>query len=667
MTHPDRETRTWLRRDLLRGASAALVTASAAGCDLLSTRPDAGSVGQDDGRQPDVKGKQAPMLAERVKAGDLPPVKERLPTNPLVVDTVDGAGAYGGTWNSWLHGMGSLYMFVTQVGYENLVRWDPEWTTVIPNIAESWEVHEDGRAYVFHLREGMRWSDGEPFTADDLLFAYDEVLSDPDISPGGVPSIYKVERGPATLEKIDNHTIRFEFPSPSGLFLQRLATPEGRALTVPRHYLEQFHRSYNQDVEELAKDEGYDHWADLFSAKEDSWQWQNPDRPVLDAWVMVTPPGEDIDQAVFERNPYYWKVDSDGSQLPYLDSVSYPLVGDLEVALLKTTNGEIDLNYPHYAATVCTPANKPILARSRERAGYRFLEATSSTMNHMVIALNLTHKDEGLRDVFGNKDFRIGLSYAINRQEIVDTVFQQQGQPWQAAPRHDSDVYHERLATQYTDHDPGRANEHLDRAGYTERDDAGFRLRPDGKRISFAVDVATEMFELTRAMEMVKNDWEAVGIDIQAHTIDRTLFYDRKAGNLHDANVWTGDGGWGDVLLEPRWYFPFSAESNYAIPWATWYTSDGSDGEEPPAAAQQQMELYKQMLEAIDQDQQRDLFMQILDIAQEQFWVIGTVLDEAMYGTVKDTFHNVPDWMPGSWLYPSPGPTRPEQYWTSDR
>lgn len=657
----ERNQQSWSRRQVLKAGGAAAVSSSIVGCELLSTDPVEES-GSDTAAG--ANGIQAPELAERVGSAELPPVEKRLPKDPLVIEPTREVGSYGGTWQSWLHGLGSLYMLTTQIGYENLVRWDPKWSEVIPNVAESWEVRDEGEEYVFYLREGMKWSDGEPFTADDIVFAYDDVLTHSDLY-GGAPEEFTVGQEVASVEKLDAYTIRVVFPAASGLFLEKLATP-GRGIIVPRHYMEQFHKDYNGSAEQLAKEQGFDSWIDLFLTRNDEGQWQNPERPVLDAWVVTKPPGEGGGRAEFERNPYYWKTDTQGSQLPYLDKVSYQLIQDLEVVVLKTTNGEIDLNYPHYAATICTPANKPVLADNRDEGGYRFIDSTSSLMNQMIIALNLTSQDTSKREVFQNKDFRIGLSYAINREELIDVVFQRQGEPWQAAPRKDSELYHEELAKQYTEYDVDKANEHLDRAGYIERDGSGFRMGPDGERISVTMEVVTEMPELISSLELVKGHWKEVGVDMRVRTMDRTLFRERNAGNLHEGLVWTGDGGWGDVLLEPFWYLPFHELTYYAIPWGRWYATGGADGEEPPGAAKRQMELYDQLARTVDKDEQRELFMQILDIAQEEFWVIGTVLDEATYGTVNKTFRNVPEWMPGSWLYPSPGPTRPEQYWTSD-
>lgn len=664
MVNPNPTKWIWRRRDIVGlGATTIAVGSVTAACDVFSTKPASERGGESGSSSTHSDQKEAPELAERVKRGELPPLSKRLPRNPLVIHPAKNMGRYGGTWHNWLNGPATDYQYSTAVGYDNLVRWNWKWTDIVPNVAESVEVRDDAQEFTFRLREGMRWSDGEPFTPEDLRFALEEVFKNSDIYPAGAPSLYTVGDRPAELEIVDDQSVRFKFPGKQSLFLDRHATAEGRSILMPKHYLKKFHKNYNKNAETLAKDQGFDSWADLFQAKNDT--WQNPERPVLDAWSLIRPAGKSSSGGLLRRNPFYWKTDPNGRQLPYIDQVTYPVISSLETVLLRLTNGDIDFQYPYYAATACTPTNKPMLARNRKKGSYRFIDSTSSLMNQMIIALNLTHEDPAMRSVFQNRDFRVGLSYALNRKEIAGVIFQHLGQAWQAAPRKDSKVYDRDLAKQFTEYDLERANKHLDQAGYAQRDSGGFRLRPDGKRIGFLVDVATEMSELINALELVRKYWRAVGVDVHANTMDRQLFYERKAANKHDANVWSGDGGWRDAILDPRWYFPYSAESNFATPWAAWYGTGGKEGEKPPAPARQQMNLYDELKGTSDRKQQREIFGQILSIAREQFWVIGTVLDEGMYGTVQNGFENVPDWMPGSWLYPTPGPTAPEQYWVS--
>lgn len=642
-----------------------LVSATAAGCDFLSTEPaQEGEGGQNNtqdgqgGGAGSGKGKEAPMLAEMVERGELPPVEERLPDEPMVVEPVDRVGVYGGEWNTAMLGPADAWFAQRATGYENLVRWQPEVSSfsaeeTIPNVVESWESNDEGTEYTFSLRQGVKWSDGEPFTADDVVFAQQDFYNNEELIPA---RLYE-----ATAEKVDDYTVRFLFEEPDALFITRqLATPLALFLTsTPRHYMEQFHKEYNPDVQSLVEKEGASDWVTLFENKHNI--TQNSELPVINPWVIKTPVGEG-NRVVLERNPYYWKVDPDGSQLPYIDRLILDVVSEEEIMITKTLNGEMDMHFRHFNV----PRNKPVLAQNRDRGNYKFFDLLPSSMNTVILALNLAHQDATKREIYQNRDFRIGLSHAIDRQEIIDVVYQGQGEPWQAAPRPESPYHNEEFAKQYTEYSVEQANQALDRAGYTERGGNNIRLGPDGNPIVVTVEFTTEIVpEFPDVLELIQGFWREVGIEMNIKNENRSLFYERKAANQHDAGLWKGDGGL-EVVLEPRWYFPHSGESIYAVPWAEWFSSNRESGQEPPEPARQQIELYYQLQEATDSNTKADIMGQILQIAQEQFWVMGINLPPSDYGIVKNNFHNVLGGMPDAYLYPTPGPTNPEQYFISD-
>jgi peptide/nickel transport system substrate-binding protein len=616
--------------------------------------------------------REAPSLAARVQAGELPPVEERLPANPLVVDVVDSIGQYGGTWRSGLRG-GQDNAWLTRIlGYDYLVRWTPDWTDVIPNLAESFEASDDATEFIFRLREGTRWSDGEPFTADDMLFWYEDVLTDEEYSQTHPVASWLTAGGePVTVEKIDDYTVKFIFAAPNGLFIQRLATPSGADPTrYPKHYCSQFHARYNEDnLDDLIRENEATNWVNLFELKCGGVPgtpydalWYNGDLPTLYAWDLTTPYGGTAIQVVAERNPYYWKVDPEGRQLPYIDRLVAEIGEDVAVLVLRALNGEIDMQDRHIA----TLDNKAVFADNMDAGGYRFFDTIPSGMNTTIIALNLTHKDPVKREIFQNREFRVALSHAINRQEIIDVVYVGQGEPFQLSPRPTSPFYNETLAKQYTEYDPDLANEILDGI-FPDRGADGIRLGPDGAPIMFDVEVAANQPDRIDVLQLVTGYWEAVGIRMNVRSMDRSLLYTRKDANEHDAAVWGGDGGL-DVILEPRWYFPFSGESLYAEAWQSWYNNPGGIGaltapEEPPAEVKRQMELYDQIKESGDAERQAELMNEILQIAQEQFYAIGISLPAPGYGIVQNSFHNVLSPHPGSWLYPNPGPINPQQFW----
>jgi peptide/nickel transport system substrate-binding protein len=608
---------------------------------------------------------EAPQFAALVKDGKLPPVEQRLPKQPPVVQPIERVGKYGGTWRMGLLGGSDTALMTRTIGYDYLVRWDPEWNKVVPNVAESFEASPDAKTYTFTLREGLKWSDGQPFTADDILFWYEDIELHKELTP---------TRGqnPVIVEKVDQHTVRMKFAQPDGLFLQVQATPAGDRWTrYPAHYLKQFHKKHNTtNLDQLVKEAGAKDWVELFRLKgmgipgtPYNALWQNKDLPTLIAWRVVEPYGGNAQRVVAERNPYYWKVDPQGRQLPYLDRVTYEVFQDREALVLKAANGEIDMQERHIA----TNQSKAVFADNQQKGNYRFYETVPTLMNATVIQLNLTHKDPSKRQVFQNQDFRVGLSHAINRQEIIDVVYVGQGEPYQVGPRPEAaEFYNEKLAKQYTAFDLKQANAHLDKA-FPQKDGEGFRLGPDGKRIAFTMEIATGPggAEWVDVMNLVARHWRAVGVDMQVKSEDRSLHTTRTDANEHDAMVWNGEGGLQDAILEPRSYFPFSDGSDFAMAWAAWYNPAGvprTTPEEPPPAAKKQMELYNQLRATGDQGQQEALMKEILQIAQEQFWVIGINLPINGYGLVKSNMKNVPKSMPQAWLYPTPAPTNPFQY-----
>jgi len=605
---------------------------------------------------------EAPGLAARVEAGEMPPVGERLPQNPLVVEPNERVGQYGGTWRMGLVGGSDGALLTRTIGHENLMRWDPAWEEVIPNIAESYEVSADSTTYTFRLREGMRWSDGEPFTADDIMFWYEDVLLNETLTPA--PSaVYTAGDEVVTVEKVDDHTVRFTFAVPNGLFLQNLASPVSAVTAItsyPRHYAERFHEAYNPDVDALVKEAGAEDWVGFFESKVGPSGWaQNPEMPTLYPWVVSTGYGESTTRVVAERNPYYFKVDPEGNQLPYLDRVLYTQFQESEVLLLSALAGEIDMQERH----LNTLSNKAVLTDNMAVGNYGFFDVIPDASSAMTISLNLTHRDPVKREVFQNKDFRIGLSHAINRAEIIDLIYVGQGEPFQPAPRPETELYSEELAKQYTEYDVALANEHLDRA-FPEKDAEGFRLGPDGRRITFVVETFSGPGADT--LELVRGYWREVGIDAQVRESDRSLVTTRMESNEHDAVMYFGGGGLKDAFLDGRWYLPsYNWESAFAPAWAFWYLR-APGGEEPPEAVREQFRLWDAIRATADEAEQVALMEQVLEIAADQFYAIGIASTVPGIGIVKNNFHNVPDSMPSTGgAYNAPGPTNPEQYFIS--
>lgn len=609
------------------------------------------------------KYQEAPMLAELVKAGELPPVDERLPINPMVVEPWESMGDYGGTWNMGLRGSADNALLIRTIGYEYFFRWDIGFTMALPNIIESYQVSDDASEWTFFMRKGMKWSDGEDFTAEDIMFWYYDFQMNEELSPGGPPVWLKVDGEPAEVTKVDDYTIKMSFVGANGLLHAMMAHPNAAGMTqAPKHWLTQYHKDYNDEVDAIAEDEGYEDWVELFLYYAGA-IWTENERPTLHAWMMSSAYGEETSIVRAVRNPYYWKTDPNGRQLPYIDNVVYDVVEDAEVLLLKAMNGEID----HQARHIATEANKAVLAENREKGDYHFAVVKATAANRIGINLNLTHQDPVKREIFSNKDFRAGLSHAINRQEIIDVVWLGRGEPHQVAPMADSKYYNEQLATQFLEYNVDKANEYLDKAGLTEKDGDGFRLMPNGERLTIIMELITA--HSTDIMELIKNYWAEVGVDMQIRQEERSIFYDRHAANLHDASQWSGDsGGRGfAVVMVSKLFLPYhTGGSRYGLPWAYWYNNpDAEIAEEPPPEVLRQQELYKKALTVASDEKRDELMTEILQIAADQFYTIGLCTSVDGYAIVSNKMHNVPECM-GSWAYPNPGPSNTEQFWLEE-
>lgn len=607
---------------------------------------------------------EAPMLRQLVDAGELPPLSERLPKSPMIVEVVESIGQYGAEWRGATAEVNANF-YIRNGGYQQLVRWTPKWDGVIPNLAESYEANADSTEFTFHLREGIRFSDGAPLTADDIMFWYEDMLMNEEYTPT-IPKDWTSGGDPVVVEKIDQFTVKFIFTTPYGLFIKQLATTNGdRTCHYPKHYLSQFHPKYNPDVQKLVDEAGLENWAALLGQKVEP--HFNAELPVIRPWTFREALGETTSRVYLDRNPYFWKVDAEGNQLPYLDRFVVDISADVEILVLKALNGELDFQERFISA----PRNKAALFDNMEQGKYHFFDLTPTTVNEMIIQLNLTCSDPVKREIFNNRDFRVGLSHAINRQEIIDLVHVGQGEAWQAAPRPESRFHHERLAKQYTEYDVDLANEYLDKTGWTERDSAGFRIGPDGKRLSILMEIDQARSTYVDALELIKRHWEAVGVEMILHTMERSLWEVRCRGATSDfeASAHRFGGGSGDaVILDPRYWLPTdNGSSMYGKAWAFWYNGVNPDvAEEPPAEIRRAFDLYDEILVTADDEKQFELMNQILDIAAEQFYAIGTVLEPNAFGVVTDRMRNVPSIIPNSWIYPTPGPYNPEQFWVEE-
>ncbi len=616
---------------------------------------------------------EAPSLDADVTAGKLPPVQDRLPEHPVVDTPSEKIGMYGGDMLGLYDGQ-RLAEF-RQYGYENLVRWNPDGTQVIPNIAESWDINDGGKEYVFHLRKGLKWSDGQPFTADDILFWWTDIETDPEIKPDGPHGYFVVNGEPATVKEIDPLTVSFSWSQPNGLFLQNLSASYGvRVTQFAKHYLLPTSKKSSPDnvakLMKAANSTNYgDWWTNNVGGYGDASEYNDPQRPFMQPWVPSAP-YIGADRFTLKRNPYYFKVDPECNQLPYIDNRVFQLVTDPQVRLLKTLGGENFIA----ADDISQPPNKAVFFDNQDKGNYRFVNVTNSNFNTMLLHLNFTHPDAVKAQVFNNKDFRIGLSEAMDRQNVIDTVYVGQGQPFQAGPRPESPFYNEKLATQYTQFDAAAANAALDKVLPNKGSD-GYRLGPDGKPFSFSVTVDQGFRpDWVDVMQIVQKDWQAVGLDVKLDVVSDDTWQTREQQADLDSFVWAGENGLGQLPMlalsqQSADFLPTDGGGGISLGWWNWDQVQQDPNAKtngavvtPPEAVQRMFQISHEIKTAATADDQTKLMTEFFNLATDQFVTIGLSLPAGDYKVVNNTLRNVPDNLITGWLYPGPSPVNFETF-----
>jgi len=615
---------------------------------------------------------EAPELAALVKAGKLPPVAQRLPTEPGVVTPAEHVGVYGGSFDDATAG-GGAPDDTRGFGYEPLVRWSPDGQKVIPGIAKSWDISPDGKTYTFHLRPGMKWSDGQPFTSADIVFWWDRVENNKKIMASGPRNIFVVGGEAAKVTASDPETVSFSWSKPNGLFLLNMATPYGqRAVQFAEHYMKQF--DIEQDPDNVKKlmaatnETDYTKWwHDHIGTYGDPAQYADPARPSIQPWI-ATDSYMGKDRFSFVRNPYYFAVDTSCQQLPYIDQHSWTVVGDPQVNLLNAMQGKVSLS----SSYISIPANKSVFFDNQKAGNYHLVDAKSCDYNTTVLAFSATDLDPVKAKVFSDKDFRIGVSEAINRQEIIDTVYLGQGKPFQPAPRPESPYYNDKWATEYTQFDLKDAEAHLDKI--IPRGADGVRVGPDGKPFSFHLLIDSEFRpDTVDAFQLIAKTWKQAGLDAKLDIVSDDAWNNRDTDPKNDAAVWVGENGCGQlpILNLDRWINDFSGWSlgNWDG-WAAWdklrlhpdaKLPDGVTAVEPPQGVRRMYEIRSEIPTAVG-DKQAALMKEFGDLAADNFLEIGIALPEGFYRAVRNDLHNATPLIEG-WYYPGPAPSNFAQYY----
>ena len=601
---------------------------------------------------------EAPALAEQVKAGKLPPVEQRLPEHPAMVEPAHSLGKYGGTWRR----MAVMTMDVlqaTRIGYEPLVRWDQSGTKVIPGVAEGWEVRDGGRTFIFHLRKGHKWSDGTPLTSEDVMFWYEDMRGNPELSPAVADELWQTLKVTAP----DPLTVEFRFDQPNGLFLESIAFG-GNSWIVPKHYLKQFHPRYAdlERLKEMARAAtGSDLWFVYFNQINNP--NENPDLPVLKAWKLISRPPNT--QMICERNPYYYKVDPAGNQLPYLDRVVSRMVQSGRMVNLKAMSGEVDFQERYIDSSEFGIFQKySRLSREKSDVAQRFRVMHDLIPGSSVIYVNQHSRDPVMRALLQDRRFRIALSVAVNRREVVELVYDGLASPSRGVAGPFDPYYLPEFNTKYIEYDPALANRLLDEAGL-KRDGDGMRRWPDGREFRPTLNVyPAETGTDAELWQLIIEQWREVGLDFVMRTDARTLSVMRVANGDSDLWAYTSIGvHW---ILDPATYVPWGSNSYFAPLYGLYQRTGGKRGVKPRPEFQRLVDEYLEMRGLLADDPRRlELGRAILRQWSEECYTIGIVHPQALT-IVSDRFKNVPDHIIHEWQVMTPGYMSPEQFYIDE-
>jgi peptide/nickel transport system substrate-binding protein len=607
---------------------------------------------------------EAPQFAALVKAGKLPPVAERIGQDPLVIKPLHEIGKYGGTWRAGFTGPADFWNgFRCCSGPDHLMFWDYTGDKVMPNLARGLEMQDGGRAWLVHLRRGMKWSDGKPFTADDFVFWFEDIYKNKDLVP--TPSAAMAINGKqGEIQKVDTHTVRFKFPEPYYMLPDVLAGSTDLAGQwgaykamggfAPAHYLKQFHPKYagEAELDKKVKEAKFDSWVRMFLAKND---WAlNPDLPVLSPWKTVTP--INTPTWTLERNPYSVFVDTAGNQLPYIDRVVLTLAENLEVINLRAIAGEYD-----YASRHMDLGKLPVFLENQAKGGYKVYLDPGDYGGDMIIKFNLNYDaDPEIAKWFNTADFRRALSLGIDRDQINETFWLGTGTPGSVVPA-DNNKYNP--GPQYR-----KLWATLDKLGLSKKDAQGYRLRADGKG-RLRIEIMTlggQFVQYTQIAEMVREQWKKIGIDLQVQEVERSLALRRTAANEQQLGAWNNDGS-EHLFTFPLHVFPFelAAVASSGPHYVKWFHSAGAQGKEPEPRMKELMEKWKKAF-GVPEKERIQLGKDIWKIAAEEVYIIGVVgMGPASMGVrvVKTNMGNIPSRMYNSPDGKTPGISRPATFY----
>jgi len=649
-----KQQRIITRREFLRISAFATAGIVSAACGAPATpaptKPPAPAASPTTAA-PVSKYKEAPMLAELVKAGKLPPVDQRLPKNPLVMTSAEGVGKYGGTWRRAFNGV-SDYWGPTKI-IDRAWAWFDQKLVLKPRLLESWEVSPDGTTWTIKFRQGLKWSDGKAeHTTDDLAFWYQYELQNKKLTASPGTAWTDPDKTLVKFEAVDKYTAKFTYKKPKPMFIYNMTrggTGGGATIAplpvAPSHYMKEFHEDTTSDKAKLEADikqRGFDSWQNYYMQFARQWT-ANPNRPSLGAWLSKGALSKEM--FVMERNPYFFAVDPDGNQLPYIDRITHRLFESPEVLNLWVTNGEVDMQYRHMSI-----ANYSLYKSGEAKGDYKVVLGIMAS--HIAMQLNLSTKNKLLNEFFNVRDVRIAISHAINRDQVNQLVYNGLLKPRQYSPLSMSPQYYEKLSNAYLKYDPDLANKLLDDAGYSKKNAEGIRLHKDGTTpISFIVEGTDQAGTPTEdAAMLVAKDLAKVGLKMTYKYVERSLYTQHYSANEIEAAWWGGDRTVLPLVPEAIIFRGVQPDRPWCPGWGFYYNDPNGQNAVKPPEGHWIYQIWKiwdgEVAVEPDPAKQTAAFKKILDIWATELPMIGILGEQPGVIIVKNGFKGILPGMP---------------------
>lgn len=599
-----------------------------------------------------------PLFTSKVAAGALPPVAKRLPAEPLVVIPEERPGRYGGTLDGLALSFESGTSEILSWRQANFVRYSKNNRTIVPNVAKSWEWNPDRTEITFTLRKGHCWSDGAPFTADDVVFYLNDIIMNRALHKQA-PAPWR-EFEPKAV-KIDDTRVKFLFKKPYTSLLFFLGG-NGSYYDpfAPRHFLGRYHIKYNPNADKEARTEGFENWAARFKIFWNRWKdavvsrATGMDVPTLESHILMAPPGPE--GRIFIANPYYFKVDIAGNQLPYIDRHRERFM-DKKLWPAEIIAGRVDQKSQNMPLD-----SYPELIANQAKGGYH-IQLPITGMGP-VIYFNKTHKDPVKRKVFADPRFNWAASLAINREFLNEALFLGLCRPQQALPQH-IPFATEKDKMFMARYDPDQANAFLDEMGMKHGDD-GFRNAPDGSAFTVFWDYSLQFVWSRDLPRRIAGFWNDLGLRVKLAEVSSKQAREKQFANENDISNELFSPFEPTLFASPTTFMPPYGTANpvMGIAWWEWKQSGGARGEEPPLWVKTLWEIGEEFTTLIPGTDWYDaLGREIIRINQENLSVIGTLAEVPLVTVVSDKLGNVPQWNINAYAYGYAYPYRADQWY----